>query len=278
MMHALKKKVGKHANKASGVAEPGAEFLDYKLKLETVKKNLSVADKRMDEAKRHWLKHVMDQRSFSAGYVEGIADTDGDAYAVAHDFAEGAHARYDHFVRETDPADAPYNKMHAQVKAYLDEIAEVEAMYKRLIAAKSEASRYQEKIDGLEKAKKDDDVKKERNLQKLDSERENYSALQREVTAAQKKVFGKNEVVQKMALVAYWQMNAEHVKVMQASLEKTQDFAAANYDELAAIDIASLTVSGDEARRLPEVPSSMPPAPATPKAAAAISRVPVMSS
>jgi DNA repair exonuclease SbcCD ATPase subunit len=275
MIHALKKKVVKHSKATN--AEPSAEFQDYKLKLETVSKNLSVADKRLDEAKKHWLKHVMDQRSFSAGYVEGIADTSSETYAVAHDFAEGAHARYDHFVRETDPADAPYNKMHAQLKEYLGEIAEVEAMYKKLIEAKSEASRYQGKIDTIEKSKKDDDIRKERNLQKLDTERENFSALQKEVTTAQKKVYAKSGVAQKMALVAYWQMNAEHVKVMEASLEKTQDYAAANYADLASIDIASLDISDETS--LPDVPSTVPPSP-LPKSVSSPTkeRVPVMAS
>lgn len=274
MMHALKKKVVKHTK--SSTAEPSAEFQDYKLKLQTVKKNLTVADKRMDEAKSHWLKHVMDQRAFSSGFAEGIADTGSDTFDVAQTFSDGASARYDHFVRETDPADAPYNKMHAQLKEYLGEITEVEKMYKGLVEAKSEAGRYQGKIDSMEKATKSDDVKKERNLQKLDSERENFLATQKEVVTAQKKVYAKSGVAQKMALVAYWQMNAEHVKVMESSLEKTQDYSAANYDELASVDIASLDI-GDTSASLPASPSTLPPSPASEKSNTAKERVPMMA-
>lgn len=271
MMHSLKKKVGMHSKGVA--AEPSAEFQDYKLRLETVKKNLGVADKRMDEAKAHWLKHVMDQRAFSAGFVDGIADTNSETFEVAQEFSEGASARYDHFVRETNPADASYNKMHQQLKAYLGEIADVEKMYKKLMEAKSETNRYQAKVDAMEKAAKGDDVKKERNLQKLDSERENFVALQKEVTDAQKNVYGKSGVAQKIALVAYWQMNAEHVRVMEASLEKTQDYSASNYDDLASMSILSLEdEDGSESM------SAAPASPATPAVSAAKERVPVMAS
>lgn len=275
MLHSLKKKVAKHGKPAT--AEPSAEFQDYQLKLQTVKKNLTVADKRMDEAKAHWLKHIMDQRAFSSDFAEGIADTSSDTYEVAEQFSDGAKTRYDHFVRETDPADAPYNKMHTQLKEYLAEITNVEKSYKKLIEAKSEAGRYQGKIDSMEKSAKTDDVKKERNLQKLDSERENYMAIQKEVVAAQKQVYAKSGVAQKMALVAYWQMNAEHVKVMEASLEKTQEYSAANYDDLASVDIASLDIE-DNPGSLPAAPSTLPPSPVSEKASPAAERVPVMSS
>lgn len=274
MMHKLKKKVVKVSKPTT--AAPSAEFQDYKLKLETVKKNLTTADKRMDEAKSHWLKHVMDQRAFSSGFAEGIADTGSDTFEVAQTFSEGANTRYDHFVRDTDPADAPYNKMHAQLKEYLAEITEVEKMYKGLVEAKSEAGRYQSKIDSMEKSSKTDDVKKERNLQKLDSERENFIAVQKEVVSAQKKVYAKSGVAQKMALVAYWQMNAEHVKVMESSLEKTQEYSAANYDELASVDIASLDI-GDTTGSLPAAPSTLPPSPVSEKATASKEKVPMMA-
>lgn len=260
MMHTLKKKVVKRAKPST--AEPSAEFQSYKLKLETVKKNLAVADKRMDEAKAHWLKHVMDQREFSGGFVEGIADSSSETYEVASEFCEGSNARYDHFVRETNPADAPYNMMHQQLKEYLSEIKEVEKMYKKLLEAKSEAGRYQSKIDGMERAAKADDIKKERNLEKLDAEKENFLSIQREVTGAQKAVYAKADAAQKMALVAYWQMNSEHVKVMQASLEKTEEYSASNYDELASVNL--LTLESDDAVENSSREPSMPTRLATP--------------
>lgn len=258
MLHGLKKRVTKVTNATA--ATPSAQFQDYQLRLEAVKRNLQVADKRLDDCSKHWLKHLFDQRSFSAGFVEGVADHDSETYSVAHEFAEGAQTRYDHFVRETSPEDASYNKMHNQVKAYLEEIAEVEAMYPKLIEAKSEASRYQGKIDSIEKAKKVDDLKKTRNLEKLDAQRESFSQLQREVTEAQKKTFAKADTVMRMALVAYWDMNSTHVAIMNQSLEKTQDYATSNAPEMCDIDISTLEISSP-GERLPSVPLTMPSSP-----------------
>lgn len=68
MMHIFEKRVVKRAKPTT--TEPSAEFQSYKFKLETVRKNFAVADKRTDEAKAKWLKHVMDQRKFSDALAE----------------------------------------------------------------------------------------------------------------------------------------------------------------------------------------------------------------
>lgn len=125
----------------------------------------------------------------------------------------------------------------------------------------SQTSRYQAKVDTIERAKKENDAKKTRNLQKMDSEKEKYDELVKTVIIAQKKTLAKSATVHRLALCAYWSSNAAHVQIQQRSMERTAAFARASEDELASLDISSLDI-GDSAALAasPEVPTTTPPA------------------
>jgi hypothetical protein len=263
MLHAVKKSVAKASAPSRGITPP-AEFLDLKVQLAAVKRNISLVDKKMTEANRAWAKQMMEQRSFSERFAEGYPNTTDETAGIASEFADSSQALYDHFVRETDPASQSYHKMQEQVRVYLKEIAEVEAMYPKLTEAKVETTRYQGKIDAIERAKKDNEAKKLRNLQKMDSEKEKYDELVKTVVIAQKKTMAKAATVHRLALCAYWTANATHIQIQQQSMQKTSEFARTHEDELAALDITSLDLS-----ELPNVPTTTPAAPASPQSSIA---------
>lgn len=261
MLHSIKKTVGKTTASQRGVT-PSAEWQDLKLQLEAVKRNIKLVDTKMTDANRAWSKQMMEQRSFSERFSEGYPNTSDETHQIATEFAESSQALYDHFVRETSPEATSYHKMQEQVRVYLKEIAEVEAMYPKLVEAKSEATRYQGKIDAIERSKKDNEAKKSRNLQKMDSEKEKYDELTKSVIIAQKKTLAKSAIVHKMALCAYWSSNAAHLQLSQQSMERTADFARTHEDELATLDIAALEISDSATHAAsPEVPTTTPQSP-----------------
>jgi hypothetical protein len=137
MLHAVKKTVAKAAAPSRGITPP-AEFLDLKLQLVAVKRNITLVDKKMTEANRAWAVQMMEQRSFSERFAEGYPSSSDETAVIAGEFSQSSQALYDHFIRETDPSAQSYHKMQEQVRVYLAEIAEVEAMYPRLTEAKSE--------------------------------------------------------------------------------------------------------------------------------------------
>lgn len=261
MLHAVKKTVAKASAPSRGV-NPPAEFLDLKTQLAAVKRNITLVDKKMTDANKAWAQQMMEQRRFSERFAEGYPSTSDDTAVIASEFAESSQSLYDHFVRETDPAAQNYMKMQEQVQVYLKEIAEVEAMYPKLTEAKSETARYQGKIDTIERSKKNDEAKKNRNLQKMDSEKEKYDELAKTVVIAQKKTLAKSATVHKLALCAYWSSNAAHIQIQQESMQRTSDFARSHEDELAALDITSLDLSESAVLAAsPQVPTDAPMSP-----------------
>jgi hypothetical protein len=241
MLHALKKKTAASTAAARGV-NPTADFVQMKNKLSLVKRNLMHADKKMVDADLMWKQQLAAQRSFAEDFCDGFVADEGDheTFAVLAEFTRGANERYDHFVRSTTKEDETFARMHVQLRVYLNEIMDVEKRYAELVTAKSEVSRYQKKVDGIELRKKVNDLKKSRNLQKMDAERERYGELTAEIVAQQKATYAKAAVCHRMALCAYWSAHSKHIEVLSRSMERTASWAHGVEDEMLAIDVATL--------------------------------------
>jgi hypothetical protein len=253
-MSAMMHKVKKSFHKATAPREdvvPSAAFLEYQQKLDAVKRNITMLDVTMTETNNAMTRQMIEQRSFSEKFADGYPMTLDETHAVAVEFKQGIGEVYDYFVRHTSPEVASYHRMQGQVKAYLKEIAEVEDMYPALSEARSETSRYQKKVDDIHMSNKRNDVKKTRNIHKLDVQREKLEQQTNVVLAAQKRTFAKAPMVHKLGLCAFWVAYRTHMQVMARSLEKTETFTVAHEEEMRNLDVASLHV--DNSDEEPEV-------------------------
>lgn len=240
MLHAVKRKVARVQQPLKSA--PNAEFADLKQRLSSIKCSLKYTSAKLSAANRHWVILMQDQRQFSERFHESYPTTTDDTYHVAKQFAEGSQLLYDRFTRETEDDVTAYNDIHKQVILFIKEIETVEAMYPKLADAKSESVRYQAKLDSMERSKRQaDEVKKARNLQKMDSERDLYKKLLAETVKAQKETYLKHPIVFKAALTSYWLSHEKHVTLLVQSLEKTQEFAKNAEQEMRELDIAKWT-------------------------------------
>lgn len=237
MLHAVKKKVALVATNTNAPAE----FLDYKQRLASVKKNISSSLLGMDECSRHWMKGIADQRNFSSAFAEGYPMSHDETHSIAMKFAQGARDRHDYFTRYSSPEEARYQRMIEQLRGYVEEIDSIENMYPSLIEAKSEADRYQSKLDSMEH-KRVSDEKISRNIVKHDNEHDRYVALASEVVEAQKRAYAKAPIAYKMLLLAYWHANSRHVEIANKSLESTSDWVRSNEADMLAADLANMDV------------------------------------
>eukprot|EP00173_Palmaria_palmata_P001612 Plantae.Rhodophyta-Palmaria_palmata.ctg19175.p1 GENE.Plantae.Rhodophyta-Palmaria_palmata.ctg19175~~Plantae.Rhodophyta-Palmaria_palmata.ctg19175.p1 ORF type:complete len:243 (-),score=56.69 Plantae.Rhodophyta-Palmaria_palmata.ctg19175:353-1081(-) len=196
----------------------------------------------MVDADIMWKRQLASQRNFAESFRDGFVAEEGDTetYAVLEEFQRGATERYDHFVRSTTKEDETFAKMHVQLRAYLAEVTDVEKRYGELVTAKSEVTRYQSKVDSIELKKKTNDLKKSRNLQKMDAERERYGELTADIVASQKDVYAKAAIVHRMALCSYWAAHTKHIEVLSRSMTGTAAWAEGVEEEMLAIDVASL--------------------------------------
>lgn len=118
-------------------------------------------------------------------------------------------------------------------------------------------SRYQKKVDSIEMKKKKDDLKKTRNLQKMDAEREKYSDLTTEVLAMQKATYAKAAIAHNLAICSYWTAHEKHLDVLKTSMEKTQAWASSVEDEMVAVDVGTLDLL-DSVSEVSQSESSLP--------------------
>lgn len=246
MLHSFKKGMAKQTAPVRGI-NPGGEFLDYKKRLVNVKKNLQYIDRRMEDAMKYWNVHVVQQRNLSERFSNGYPISGDETDLIAKEFQRGSTAVYDYFLRSVESGEEPYKNMHAQVKAYIKEIVDVEKQYRELIYIKSEAERYQAKVDNLDRRGKRNDLKRTRNLHKMDQEKEKLASKAKIVLAAQKEAYAKAPTIYKAALCSYWSAHERHTEVMMENMVETSIFARNAEEELGNLDISQMfLVAADE--------------------------------
>lgn len=241
MLHHLKRTAGRAQQPLKGPAN--AEYMDLRQRLSTIKSALVYTSQMLDYSNKGWVMQMQAQRTFSERFVESYPVPGEEMHVIAEQFAAGSQKLYDHFIRKASPDMKAIQHIHHQVTIYIREIDSVESYHSRLIAAKSEADRYQSKIDAMErKGRAGDDEKKTRNLMKMDVEKGNYKKLLNEVVTLQKKTYAKYPVVFKAALVSYWLSHEKHVTMLVESLRETQAFAKEAEAEMAGLDIKKLAL------------------------------------
>lgn len=240
MLHLIKKHFAR-AQQPIRRTSPNAEYADLRQRLSSIKFSLKYTSDMLSTANRIWVKQMQQQRQFSERFYESYPTTTDETYIVAQDFAEGSQALYDKFTRDTTEDILVAQQIHDQVLLYIGEIEQVESLYGKLQGARSEADRYQAKLDALERSKRPiDPAKKQRNLQKMDTEKNAYKAILKETVAAQKAVYAKHPIIFKAALTSYWLSHEKHVTLLVQSLEKTQEFARKSEVEMRNLDITKL--------------------------------------
>jgi hypothetical protein len=100
---------------------------------------------------------------------------------------------------------------------------------------------YMKKTDELAKAKKTDEAKTARNMEKLEAAKEKYDAKLDTVVEQMKKVYGKRAIALKAAYVAYWSSQLRAFDLLSASLVETREFVSASVDPIRKINIGTIS-------------------------------------
>lgn len=257
MFHLVKKNFARLQQPLLTSNVPNGEYADLRQRLASIKAALKYTLSMLNSSNRIWILQIQQQRQFSEKFHEAYPSTRDDTYTVAKHFAEESQALYDKFTRDVDQTSSVYFHIHHQIQTYIQEIERVESRYNHLNATKTEASRYQSKLDAMQRnqqrhaaSNNNDnggrrgrsglDGRERRNLMKLERVRDEYKSVLQEVVRAQKETYGKHPVIFKAALAAYWLSHEKHVTALVDSLEKTKAFATAYESELEALDIVNL--------------------------------------
>lgn len=234
MMHKIKKATH------SGKGAENAEFSDYKNRLENLSTYLRSSSAALNASEQAWRDVCNRQKQFADQFANRYPDKD-----QVRDFSkqsvQASQALVKEFVLKTEGSTAAHWQIDAVVQDYLTEIDEISAEYKPIADAMKEVTMYTKKVDDLQTAKKQDESKIARNMEKLDDARKSYEDILDRVVEKMKTVYNKRQVAMKATYVAYWSSQLRAFNLLDASLEPTREFVENSIEGFSTLKIRGMS-------------------------------------
>lgn len=250
MMHKIKK-----ATTTVKGAE-NAEFADYRNRLDNLASYLRESSAALNESERAWREVCNRQKVFAEKFANRYPDKD-----QVRDFGKQSASLSDTLVREfvlkTEGSNADHWKVDNVVTDYLNEIADIASEYKPVADAMKEVSMYSKKVDDLQIAKKTDEQKIQRNLEKLDEAKKTYEGILDHVVERMKTVYNKRQVALKATYVAYWSSQLRAFDLVDKSLDPTREFVESSVEGFFGLNIKGM--SDDDVNKFIEQSKIVPP-------------------
>lgn len=237
MMHKIKKATAHATLKCK---PENAEFNDYKQRLENLSSYLKASSKALIESEQAWKEVCIRQKQFAETFANRYPDKD-DVREFGRQSAAASNALVKEFTLKTDGSTAKHWEVDALVQEYLQEIQEIGSEYRPLNTASTEVAMYTKKVDDLQKAKKPDESKIARNMEKLEEAKKAYDEILDRTVDRMKEVYDKRQVALKATYVAYWSSQLRAFSLVDCSLEATRDFVNNSIDSICGIKISSMT-------------------------------------
>lgn len=234
MMHKIKKAAH------SGKGAENAEFADYKNRLENLSTYLKSSSEALNVSEQAWREVCNRQKTFAEQFVNRYPDKD-EVRNFAKQSSQASQALVKEFVLKTEGSTAAHWQVDSVVQEYLGEIAEIAQEYKPIADAMKEVTMYTKKVDDLQVAKKPDESKIARNMEKLDEAKKAYDEILDRVVDQMKAVYCKRQVALKATYVAYWSSQLRAFNLLDASLEPTRAFVENAVEPVCALNIRSMT-------------------------------------
>lgn len=233
-MHKIKKAA------ANTKGSENAEFADYKNRIDNLSAYLRESSAALNESERAWKEVCNRQKAFAEKFGNSYPDRD-----AVRDFGKHSALASQKLVKEfalkTEGSSAPHWQVDAVVQDYLSETTEITNEYKPLAEAQKEVVMYTKKVDDLHNAKKPDETKIARNMEKLEEAKRVYEDILDRVVDKMKLVYNKRHVALKATYVAYWSSQLRAFNLLDASLEPTRGFVEGAVQGISEIKIKQMT-------------------------------------
>lgn len=250
MMHKIKKAT------TTAKGTENAEFADYRNRLDNLASYLRESSAALNESERAWREVCNRQKVFAEKFANSYPDKD-----EVREFGKQSASLSDTLVREfvlkTEGSNADHWKVDNVVTDYLGEIADIASEYKPVADAMKEVTMYSKKVDDLQTAKKTDEQKIQRNLEKLDEAKKTYEDILDRVVDRMKTVYNKRQVALKATYVAYWSSQLRAFDLLDKSLDPTREFVEGSVESFFGLNIKSM--NEDDVAKFVQQNSSVPP-------------------
>lgn len=239
MMHKIKKAA------VTGKGSENAEFMDYKSRLENLSTYLRTSSAALNASEQAWKEVCNRQKVFAEQFANRYPDKDA-MREFGKQSSAASQALVKEFVLKTDGSSAAHWQVDAVVQEYLVEIAEIADKYKPIQDALREVTMYNKKVDDLQNAKKADEGKMARNMEKLEEAKKAYEEILDSVVDTMKVTYNKRQVALKATYVAYWSSQLRAFNLLDAALEPTRAFVESAVEPISAINIKMMTTEDVE--------------------------------
>lgn len=233
-MHKIKKAA--HTGKGA----ENAEFADFKNRLENLSTYLRSSSSALNASEQAWRDVCSRQKVFAETFANRYPDRD-EVRDFGKQSAQSSQALVKEFVLKTEGSTAAHWQVDSVVQDYLQEIALISQEYKPISDAMKEVTMYTKKVDDLQIAKKPDEAKIARNMEKLEDAKKEYDQLLDRVVEQMKVVYNKRQVALKATYVAYWSSQLRAFNLLDASLTLTRDFVENSVESLCTLKIRTMT-------------------------------------
>lgn len=235
-MHKIKKATAQATLKTK---PQNAEFNDYKQRLDNLTSYLKSSSKALNESELAWKEVCNRQKQFAENFANRYPDKD-DIREFGKQSASASNKLVKEFTLKTDGSQAKHWQVDAVVQEYLNEIAAISSEYRPINTASTEVAMYTKKVDDLQKAKKPDETKIARNMEKLEEAKKAYDDIIDRVVDHMKDVYNKRQVALKATYVAYWSSQLRAFGLVDESLHPTRDFVNDSIETICAVKISRM--------------------------------------
>jgi hypothetical protein len=237
MMHKIKKAAATVTTKTT---PESAEYAEYVIKLSNLATYLKASSAALGESERSWKEVCNKQKAFADAFSNKYPDNDT-VRGFAKNSAAKSQALVKEFVLKTEGSTAAHHELDATVQEYLAEIAAVQEQYKEVTDLNTEMQMYAKKVADLSKAKKTDEAKTSRNMEKLEEAQASYDTKLEKIVGQMKVVYAKRGVALKATYVAYWSSQLRAFDLLSEALIDTRGFVSTSVEPLRKISIGKLT-------------------------------------
>lgn len=243
MMHKIKKAAAHVTVKTS---PESAEYAEYVTKLQNLSTYLKASSSALGESEKTWKDVCNKQKTFADAFANKYPDKD-QVREFGKTSASKSQALVKEFVLKTEGSSAPHHKLDDLVQTYLGEITACQEQYKEVTNLNTEMQMYTKKVDDLSKAKKPDEIKIARNMEKLEEAKDNYEKKLDAIVDQMKAVYAKRAVALKATYVAYWSSQLRAFDLLSDALVDTREFVSTAVEPLSQINISSISDADIEA-------------------------------
>lgn len=235
-LHAIKKRLSLITTRKK-VLEDGldAEFVTLRDQLDGIYKSLKVLSTQIRTSRQDWTQVAKHQGEFASKLASSLPQG-----GPVRNHASEVEDRIRHVYRrliEEDGKGSAHEKLTSILDSYESMIVAIREEYPKVNSAYNETLRYSKKTDKVERRKRDNHEKLNRNATKREAAENKYKDMLFDIIPRMKGLLAKHEAVFQCAHHAFWLASNTYVTTIETATEYIRQESVLTHPKLLDIDV-----------------------------------------